>query len=46
MIMAVDMVHNHLKLFHGNVRMSNFLITTYDYIILTDFANYKPTYIL
>ena len=46
MIMAVEVVHSHLKIYHGNVRTSNFLLTSYDYLILTDFANYKPPYIL
>ena len=46
MIMALEVVHNHLKIYHGNVRTSNFLVTSYDYLMLTDFANYKPTYIL
>ncbi len=44
--MAVDIVHNSLKVYHGSIRTSNFLITSYDYLLLTDFANYKPTYIL
>jgi phosphoinositide-3-kinase regulatory subunit 4 len=46
MILAIETVHNHLKIFHGNIRTSNFLLTSYDYLMLTDFANYKPTYIL
>ena len=46
MVMALEVVHTHMNLFHGNVRTSNFLVTTYEYLFLTDFANYKPTYIL
>jgi phosphoinositide-3-kinase, regulatory subunit 4 len=46
MITAVDTVHSHMNLYHGNIRTSNFLVTNYEYLVLTDFANYKPTYIL
>jgi hypothetical protein len=35
-----------MNLYHGNIRTSNFLVTNYEYLVLTDFANYKPTYIL
>jgi hypothetical protein len=46
MIMALDIVHTQMDLYHGNLRTSNFLATTYEYLFLTDFANYKPNYIL
>ena len=46
MIMAIDVLHSQVNIYHGNVRTSNFLSTTYEYLILTDIANYKPTYIL
>jgi hypothetical protein len=39
-------IHDVFNIYHGNVRASNFLLTTYHYLILTDFASYKPTYIL
>lgn len=34
------------NLYHGNIRASNFLLTNYQYLIITDFASYKPNYIL
>jgi hypothetical protein len=46
MIFAVYTLHEVFNVYHGNLRTSNFLLTTYHYLILTDFASYKPNYIL
>ncbi len=46
MIFSVYTIHDHFNIYHGNIRTSNFLITTYHYLLLTDFASHKPTYIL
>jgi phosphoinositide-3-kinase regulatory subunit 4 len=46
MIVAVHTVHEKFNLYHGNIRTSNFLLTNYSYLMLADFANYKPNYIL
>lgn len=46
MIKAVYTVHKNFNLYHGNIRTSNFICTTYGYLILTDFAFYKPLYML
>lgn len=44
MILSLYTVHKDFNLYHGNLRTSNFLITTYDYVILTDFGCFKPLY--
>jgi len=46
MIKAVYTVHKNFNFYHGNIRTSNFICTTYGYLILTDFAFYKPLYML
>jgi hypothetical protein len=46
MIFAVYTIHEHFNIYHGNIRNSNFLLTNYHYLLLSDFAAYKPTYIL
>jgi hypothetical protein len=46
MIFSVYTIHDHFNIYHGNIRTSNFLITNYHYLLLADFAAYKPTYIL
>ena len=44
MINAVHTVHRNFNFYHGHIRTSNFLETTYGFLTLTDFANYKPLY--
>jgi hypothetical protein len=46
MIKAVSFVHKHFNFYHGHIRTSNFIVTTYGYLILTDFAFYKPVEML
>ena len=46
MILAVYTVHKDFNFYHGNIRTSNYLLTNYELLILTDFALYKPIYIL
>lgn len=46
MVFSVFTIHEHFNIYHGNIRTSNFLATNYHYLLLTDFAAYKPTYIL
>lgn len=46
MLLGVWTVHEKFNLYHGNIRTSNFLLTNYQYLLLTDFATYKPNYIL
>ncbi len=33
------------KLFHGNLRSSNILMTTSNYVYISDIASYKPLFI-
>lgn len=44
MIRTLRALHNRFNLYHGHIRTSNFLITSYGYLMLTDFAFYKPLY--
>jgi hypothetical protein len=46
MVKAVRTVHDVLHFYHGNISASNFVLTTYGYLMLTDFAFYKPLYML
>ena len=34
------------KIFHGDIKSENILVTSWNWIYLTDFASYKPTYLL
>jgi phosphoinositide-3-kinase, regulatory subunit 4 len=33
------------KIFHGDIKSENILVTSWNWIYLTDFASYKPTYL-
>ena len=46
MIRCVRNLHSRFNLYHGHIRTSNFVVTTYGYLMLTDFAFYQPLYIL
>lgn len=43
-IRSVKTLHRKFNLFHGHIRTSNFVVTTSGYVMLTDFAFYKPLY--
>ncbi|CAH2350398.1 serine/threonine-protein kinase Vps15p [[Candida] railenensis] len=45
MLKTIDELHQ-LKIHHGDLRLENFLVTSWNWLMLTDFASYiKPTYI-
>jgi phosphoinositide-3-kinase, regulatory subunit 4 len=46
MVFSVYTIHEVFNIYHGNIRTSNFLLNNYMYLYLTDFASYKPTYIM
>jgi serine/threonine protein kinase len=46
MIICVYGLHSEANLYHGHIRTSNFLLQTNDHVVLTDFASYKPLYML
>ena len=46
MVFSLFTCHDIFNIYHGNIRTSNFLINRYHYLYLTDFASYKPMYIL
>jgi phosphoinositide-3-kinase regulatory subunit 4 len=33
------------KIFHGDIKSENILVTSWNWIYLTDFASYKPSYL-
>jgi phosphoinositide-3-kinase regulatory subunit 4 len=43
-LVAVNTLHN-LKLYHGNIRTSNVLLTYNDHVALADFSPFKPYYL-
>ncbi|CAK94332.1 unnamed protein product (macronuclear) [Paramecium tetraurelia] len=43
LLSAVKTLHQQ-NLYHGHIRSSNILLTSLDYLVLTDFASYKPYY--
>lgn len=46
MIKSVYTVHRNFNFYHGHIRTSNFIVTTYGYLMLTDFAFYKPLFMV
>lgn len=44
MIQAVVILHRKFNFYHGHIRSSNFISTSYGYLMLTDFGFYKPLY--
>lgn len=46
MLKVIDLIHANLGLHHGDLKLENFLVTSWNWLMLTDFANYiKPTFI-
>ncbi|CAD8127962.1 unnamed protein product [Paramecium sonneborni] len=43
LLSAVKTLHN-INCYPGHIRSSNILLTSLDYLVLTDFASYKPYY--
>lgn len=42
----IDNLHNKLHICHGDLKLENFMVTSWNWIMLADFANHiKPTYI-
>ncbi|CAD8193085.1 unnamed protein product [Paramecium octaurelia] len=41
---AVNTLHKR-NLYHGHIRSSNVLLTSLDFLVLTDFASYKPIFL-
>ncbi|KAK6203410.1 uncharacterized protein RJT21DRAFT_119569 [Scheffersomyces amazonensis] len=45
MLKIVAEIHS-LNIYHGDIKLENFLVTSWNWLMLVDFANYiKPTYI-
>ncbi|KAK6460734.1 hypothetical protein DFJ63DRAFT_299564 [Scheffersomyces coipomensis] len=46
MLKIASDIHS-LNIYHGDIKLENFLVTSWNWLMLTDFADYsKPTYIL
>lgn len=46
MLKIVDTIHNDMHIRHGDLKLENFMVTSSNWLLLTDFANYmKPTFI-
>ncbi|CUM64298.1 uncharacterized protein PRCAT00001896001 [Priceomyces carsonii] len=46
MLKIIESIHTHLHIHHGDLKLENFLVTSWNWLMLTDFAAYtKPTYI-
>ena len=41
---ALNQCHK-LSIFHGDIKSENVLITSWNWVLLTDFANFKPTFL-
>lgn len=44
MIQGVASIHRH-GLTHGDLKCENVMVTSYNWVYITDFAPYKPTYV-
>lgn len=42
LLKALEVVHNY-KIVHGDVKLENMMMTSWNWLILTDFASFKPT---
>lgn len=41
---ALHQCHKH-RICHGDIKLENILITSWNWVLLSDFASYKPTYL-
>lgn len=41
---ALNQCHKQ-KIYHGDIKLENILITSWNWILLSDFASFKPTYL-
>lgn len=46
LLKAIDLLHNDLHVCHGDIKTENILVTSSDWLLLTDFSNnIKPTFL-
>ncbi|UJR33847.1 hypothetical protein I4U23_021270 [Adineta vaga] len=43
LLIALKHIH-HVNITHGDLKIENILLTSYNWILLSDFANFKPTF--
>ena len=44
LLLALQQAHKH-GVCHGDIKMENVMISSWNWVILTDFASFKPTYL-
>ncbi|CAF3347839.1 unnamed protein product [Rotaria sp. Silwood1] len=43
LLIALKHIH-HVNIAHGDLKIENILLTSYNWVLLSDFANFKPTF--
>jgi phosphoinositide-3-kinase regulatory subunit 4 len=43
LLIALKHIHN-VHIAHGDLKIENILLTSYNWVLLSDFANFKPTF--
>ena len=44
LLLAIQQAHKH-GICHGDIKLENVMITSWNWVLLTDFASFKPTYL-
>ena len=44
LLLAIQQAHKH-GICHGDIKLENIMITSWNWVLLTDFASFKPTYL-
>ena len=43
LLVAIELIHD-ANIVHGDLKIENILLTSYNWVLLSDFANFKPTF--
>ena len=43
LLRAIEVIHNYNGIIHGDIKLENIMITSWNWLVLTDFASFKPT---
>ena len=44
LLLAIQQAHKH-GICHGDIKLENIMVTSWNWVLLTDFASFKPTYL-